>query len=654
MSKRPLVNQQFTGGIATDLKVGMANSFAYSQSLDFRKSPSQLTLLPATRREDANTVTDLLQNEVMTKDGTIYAMGDAGKIYRRSTTGVWSTIGATEAGGYGMVYRSDQDSIYMAGQTTVSMINPVSGVATLSPSFFGTSKSTYNNSTLAGFNVNADQTTGTKTTAISTTYVEGAPTQLRYFQSDIAPIKKIALRIASRGTGDWTVVVHDGLNNLLGTSTVTNANLVNNQFNDFTFTVPIVINVAPAAQTYHIHVTSTVADGAVYSTATNDLSTCDFELYADRLMTTTNGMHPMDVIQQFIVIGNGRYLSVWEPLGTPEPSNSEWQRHKLVFPPEYEVCGIARTNEYVAIACENPITGTEDPQSGIIFFWDGLQTGYNFYIPIPEGAPYGIKCYKNTLYYQAGGAWYALAPFSDAEPQKIRTLPGGENTYNVNNNDTKVYPYASTVRNGTVLMAWPSVTTNTTIPFGVYSYGRVDVNFPNSFGYSYLLSTGSTTYSGSNNLTIGMVQNFGDTLHISWRDDQHGGYGVDVVDASSTLPEFATWESLIFDNGYVGKEKQADYVDCTWVTPLPAGVEISLKYSINRGAWIESERYSATSTWLDGDGYTRLSIGSSTEQGRFYEVQTGINVYCQTGLNESPVITSNTLVYDDLAEEQLE
>jgi hypothetical protein len=63
------VYNSWVGGQAIDKKVGSKNSFAYSQSLDFRKSPSQITPLPATRRTDAGVVTDLIQNEVMTQAG---------------------------------------------------------------------------------------------------------------------------------------------------------------------------------------------------------------------------------------------------------------------------------------------------------------------------------------------------------------------------------------------------------------------------------------------------------------------------------------------------------------------------------------------------------------------------------------------------------
>lgn len=668
MAKKAWIQKSFEGGWATDLKVGIKNSQAFTQGLDHRRSPSQLTVLPGMTREDANIVDDLVQNEVMTSSGVSYSLGSAGNVYRRSTAGVWSNIGNIGSNGYfGLDYRQDQDSLYLCGSNSVSLLNPISNSPALTEGYYGTSQSLYNNSSLAGFNVNANQSASNLSTAILTTFNETNP-QKRYFQSDIEPLGSIAPYITNKGSGDWTLTLHDGLNNVLGTVTILNANLVNNQFNLFTFASQVRINVAATnntsgtnsggAQTYHFHLTSTVADGTVSSTANNDLSTCDMQLWADRMVISQNGMHPMTTFQQFICIGNERYLSVWEPLGDPNPSNTEWQRHRLVFPPFYQVCGITVFNEFLAIACEQITNNSTTVQDGIIFFWDGLSSTYNFFTQIPEGAPYGIQAHKNALYYFSSGNWYTISG-PQATPTKIRKFADNDNIYTTASTTTVINPYASTVRKGNLLMAYPSKTTNPILQYGVYSWGSVDNNWPDSFGYNYILSTGSQNYSSSNNLQIGMVQNFGDLLHVSWRDDLNGGYGVDAVYNTSLPAPYSTWNSLIFDNGYTGKQKEADYMEATWL-PLPNGVTVVLKYQINRGGWIYSNGstptsvngYTNTNTWLDGDGYARLDIGESTQPSRFNELQIGIDIYCSS--TTSPTITSASFVFDDLNQEQLQ
>lgn len=657
MSIVPWVMQDFEGGWSTDLKSGIKYSQPFTQSLDFRKSPSQISVLPQPIREDNNTVTDLVQNEVMVSDGSIYALGSAGNFYKRSNAGVWSRQGTLPPGYFGMDYRQDLDSIYLCHAKTVSLFQPVSNNPGLSPNYYNISQSTYNNTTNAGFNVNTDQTGSILTTQIITTFAE---TQIyeRFFQTDIEPLNKISIFIVAQGTGDWTLTLHDGLNNNLGQVTVTNANLVAGQFNDFVFSSQIRVSVAPAARTYHIHVTSTVADGTVSSTATNDLSTCDLEVWADRLVQTTNGMHPMANFLQYECIGNERYLSVWEPLGDPDPDNSEWQRHKLIFPPYYQVCGLAVLNEYIAIACERIPTGGATAQDGIIFWWDGLASTYNYFTKIPEGSPYGIQEYKNVVYYQAGGDWYAIAG-ANSVPVKIWSMPNSQSEYTGINDTTVIYPYASTVRRGILLTAYPSITTNQSIQYGIYSWGQINKNYPQSFGYSYLLSTGDQINNGTNNLTIGMVQNFGDVLHVSWQDGTT--FGVDVVNNSSPPATYSTWNSLIFDAGYVGKLKNANYMETTYL-PLPAGSYFQLKYNINRTGWIvDSNKYSSTNLWQGQHKYARFNVtqevinGVATQNsGQFYEIQLGIDIYCPSGVTQPPTFTMFTLVFDNQKENLLQ
>lgn len=647
MANKAWVMQDFEGGWSTDLKVGIKHSSAYTQGLDFRKSPSQMSVLPQPTREDAKVVNDLIQNELMVANGIIYALGNSGSFYKRTTAGVWSLVGQVDAGYFGMDYRQDLDSVYLCSSKSVSLFNPVSTTPVLTPANYGVSQSTYNNSVNAGFNVNTSQQGSTNTVTLSTSFNENN-TQRRYFQTDIEPLNKISVYGAVKGTGNWTLTLHDGLNNTLATATINNANLQAGAWNDFVFSSQVRASVAPAARTYHFHVTSTVADGKITAMTTDDLSTCDMQLWADRLVASTNGMHPMINFLQYECIGNERYLSVWEPLGDPIPSNSEWQRHRLTFPPYYQNCGLAVLNEYLAIALERVPSGTNTNQDGYIAWWDGLSEKANYFTKIPEGSPYGIRESENIVYYYAGGAEYAIAG-PTATPIKVRTMPNSQSEFSGVTDQTVVYPYTATVRRGVHLIGYPSTTTNTSINYGVYSWGSVDKNFPRAFGYNYLISTGTQNNTGGN-LKLGMVKSFGDLLHTSWQDGT--AYGIDVVNNSSTPASTFSWNSLIFDNGYVGKDKQAAYMDLCY-SALPAGSTITLKYRINRGSWItDTVAYSSTTLWQNRPGYIRFNI-SSGNQGRFNEIQLGFDGTCTTAVTSPPTITMISLVFDPLASEVL-
>lgn len=651
MGLMPLIFKSFEGGLSTDLKVGIKNSFAYGQSLDFRKSPSQLTILPDTRREDPGIVRDLIQNEVMAQDGTIYAIGSLGSFYKRTTAGSWSKEADVNVGTFGIDYRKDTDSIYIPTYKSVSLYNNVSGISgspAMYMNFYGSSFSTLDNSATVGFYCAAFQSGPNGFTYAPPTAINESQVNERFFQSDIEPLAKISVFVVTKGTGDWTLTLHDGSNNVLGTSTVTNANLVENTFNDFSFTAAtngqVRIYVAPNARTYHIHVTSTVADGALSCSTLNDMSTCSLEVWADRLVQPNNGMHPMARFLQYECFGNGNYVSVWEPISVP-PTNAEWLRHRLVFPMEYEACGLAVQNEFLVAALEKVTTSTTTiVAEGLLAFWDGVSPTYNYFVKVPEGSPQCVHEYKNVIYYYAGGDWFAIAS-PTTQPVKVRSMPGSATEFSGTNALVKVYPYAATVRRGIHLMAYPSMTTNTSINYGVYSYGSVDKNFPESFGYSYLISTGSQNYSVSNNLTIGMVKNFGDTLHISWRDSSAtGGYGIDVVDNTSTPATTASWQSLIFDAGAPTKRKKASYMKISYLS-LPAGATVTPMYSIDRGAWVLGTTFSSSVLYKGNANYCRLDI----PEGDFTELQLGFSL---TATATTPTITSVALWFDSNNEEE--
>lgn len=620
MAKNALIQKRFDGGWSPDAKIGQPNTFAYSRCIDFRKKPSSLSVLPGATTEGDGVIVDLIQNTVMDLTGKIYGLGNTGWFYRRQTTGVWSSEGKLDSAAFGLSFRSDVDKLFIATNNAISEYSPVSNNPTLHIDKYGQRASTDSGATLSG---------GTLLYTLPTTLSETI-TNKQEFTSDIEPLTKVRIQVADGGTGDWTMVIHDAANNELGSSTVLNADITDNKYLDFDFS-QIRLYIKPNARTYHFHLTSTVADGSCKCSSPGNLNTADFTVYADRLIETTNGMHPMMTFLQYELIGNANYLAVWEPL-SDEPSNAEFLAHKLRFPAGLEVCGITRWQEYAAIACESA------EQGGYIFFWDGLSSTYNFFVSVPEGSPYSIDNYKDVLKYIAGGDEYA---YTGGAPYKIRSLPNTDSEYSDATDTTVTYPYMSTVRRGVHLQAWPSYTTNEAIEHGVYSWGASNKDFSESFGYSYVLSTG-TRYNTSGNLRIGHVKNYGDTLFISWRDGSE--YGLDKIDNSSDPATTAVWESLFTDNGKTHRPKTGERVLVTF-DPLPSDVTINVKYRTSRnGAWTYSEDFTSANT---PDNEAVLPISPT----RYREIQYGFEVTI-TG-SETPVITSVVLVYDDTRDEKL-
>lgn len=624
--KSVVAQQNFYGGIATDEKLGVKYSHAYSRALDFRKKPSQMSVLPGARKISANNAKDLIQNIVQVPDGTRYAVGDQGYVYRINTSNVVTVIGKLDSGAHGMEFRADTDSVYITSAQTVSRIKTVSTAPNLEINKYSVSVSADKKASRSG---------GAKTYTIPTAVDESSVNKCE-FQPDIEPLYSARVKVVAKGTGDWTLTLHDAENTTLGTATVTAASLINGEFAEFVVATPVRMLVKPNARTYHSHLTSTVADGTVACATENDLNTADFQISATRLVDSRNGIHPIVNFQQYTCFGNERYLSAWEPL-SDDPTNPEWQRHRLTFPPGYEVCGMATTDEFLVIACEKRSTDSSKSfQNGKLFMWDGQSTTYNFFIDIPEGSPQSIYTYQNLVYMIINGT---LCVWTGGKSlTKVRTFTNSDTEFSDTADDTLVYPNMLAVRRNILLIGYPSSTSNQSIEHGVFSWGAIDKNYPQVFGYNYTISTGTRTYNGSSALRIGCVKSFGSELYISWRDDSQAfNYGVDIVDNNSDPASSATWESLIFDGGAAFKRKNAYRYKVTTKT-LPSGVIIKPKYKINRA-----------SSWTYGANFTSgTSSTTNLGNGAFYELQYGFDVECSG--STPPEILSVAIELDALAD----
>ncbi len=138
---------------------------------------------------------------------------------------------------------------------------------------------------------------------------------------------------------------------------------------------------------------------------------------------------------------------------------------------------------------------------------------------------------------------------------------------------------------------------------------------------------------------------------------------MDIVDAGSGVAPFASWESLIEDVKIPTKQKLASYVEAHWLD-IQDGVSIVLKYSINRGPWVYSSGassnaiggYSNTNLWQPDEtpGYAKFDIGDGSVEERFYEVQIGMDIYCDNTVTAPPVIVGVSLIFDSLGAEVLQ
>lgn len=623
---RALTVQEYYAGQSADVTLGPKASFSYCRALDFRRNPSQLTVLPGPRKISGTVVTDLPLNVVQVTDGTRYAFGDTGNFYKIDTSNVVTEISTSfTSGSDGLLYRSDSDAIYMATATTLERYALISSSPTFDQSY-GVSKSIDTAATATG---------GALTYTVPTSIAETA-TAKRSFAPDIEPFYSIKVKVVAKGTGNWTLTLHDGLNKTLATSTVTNANLTNGALNEFVFGSQIRAYVKPNARTYHFHLTSTVGDGTAQVATASDLSTADYELWAYRLVQTNNGLHPMAQFLQYTLIGNGNYLAVWEPLSPTDPPNNEFQRHRLVLPSGFEICGIATNDEFAIVAAEKLSTnGTKDFQEGLILLWDGTAQTWNQFIRVSGGSPDAIFTYNNYPYFYVNGALCAW--LGGKNIVVIRTLANTSTDYKDTIDNTRTYPNMMTIRDNLLHMGFPSTTTNTAVEHGVYTWGSLNKDYPSAFGFGYTISTG-TYLNAAGTLKLGCVRNFGDEMYIGWKDGS--SYGIDIVDTNCDPAPVFSFRTRKFDGGSTRKTKQALRVAID-TQAIPADTTLSPVYKLDDNAEVVGTSMS------EGD----TEIVATIPKGQFKRITYGFD---GTSSGTVPAtIYANTLVWNPLPKQRV-
>lgn len=650
--KLPIHLNYFQGGSTIDPKLGIPNSFYSSQALDFRSQPSQMTVLPGMNDISNGTLDGVVTAMDQDLNGVRWAVTDKGSLYKIDVNNVVSkVVSLTSAGTAGIYYDQITDQLYIPGTQTVSMYGQVTSGITGNPTYrpdnFAQSASNdpgcTNLLSSDGFYDGAARSTAAATYNVPTILFED---QLCFFAPDIEPFYSIQLYILSKGTGDWTLTLHDSLNNQLSQVTITNANLTSNAFNEFKFSAPVraIVQVSQTggSATYHFHVTSTVNDGTVQVVNAGDLSSANFLLYAYRLVNPANGWHPTAYFAGLLCIGNERYLSTYDFSDDSSPTNQQWVRHKLIFKSGFQVCGLSSNNQFLVIALERRSnSASRSYQDGQLAFWDGTSQNPAFVIDIPMGAPYALQTFNNVTYFVCAGSLFAWS--GGTTVVKVRKLAYQNTNYLGVTDSTIVNPNMMAIRYNLLMIGYPSTTTNVNINYGVYTWGSVEVMYPNSLGYDYALSNGLQNYSASNSLTIGCVYNFVDNMYVSWKyvdANSQTHYGLDFLNNSSGPAPNFNWRSLIFDGGVSYKIKAAHRMQITFL-PLPAGTTLQAFYNINRTGDVLSASAGA------GDSKLVFSIG--TEETRFHELQWG---FVGTSGATAATFTGVTMEISPLGEER--
>ena len=676
----------FVGGESVDFKNGVANAFLSSEGLDFRSKASQMSVLPGmTAVSGASAVlVDLPVEMIQDPTGVRWILGDQGRLYKLDTSDVLTLAATiTDGTGYGMVYNQLSDYLYITGQQSVSMYGPLQGTPALKDGQFGKSASSANGvvnlyqttttnydgaarnniqsiATTQGVTATSQVTTNATNkyaplNAISETATEKCP-----FAPDLEPFYSIAVYVDTVGTGNATLTLHDGFNRSLAAITINHASLTTG-YNEFVFASPGIRGFTGAIQSglsaaYHWHITSSVGGDTmrIRSLTNNDCSTADMILFNYRMVRTNNGWHPSCLFTgngfQMVIL-NGQYVSTYNFSNDANPSNYVWQRERFPLDAGFEGTSVSQNNQYCVIAAEKRSSnGNRNFQEGCLYFWDGQNPTYNFKIQLPMGAPYSVYTYNNITYFICAGALYAWG--GGQQVIKVRPIAYQNTNYLGAIDNTIVNPNMMAPRFNILMIGYPSVTTNVSIKYGIYSWGAVELIYPNSFGYSYCLSHANAAnpgynYSAANNLQIGMVKNFVDTMYVSSRKTVSGTttYYLDRVNNSSAAAPVFSWNSLIYDGGVRYKQKESSRFKVSFL-PWPADATLTVYYALERGAQANEDPLTHAA-YSPNVGDTSIIIDINK---RFYEAQWGFSGTCSNPAS-APTITGITMEIDPLQSE---
>jgi hypothetical protein len=284
-------------------------------------------------------------------------------------------------------------------------------------------------------------------------------------------------------------------------------------------------------------------------------------------------------------------------------------------------------------------------QEGCLYFWDGQNATYNFKIQLPMGAPYSVYTFNNVTYFVCAGALYAWG--GGQQVIKVRPIAYQNTDYLNATDSTYINPNMMAPRYNLLMIGYPSITTNVNIKYGVYSWGSVELIYPNSFGYSYAMSHQTYNVNGTNNLQIGMIKNFVDTMYIASRKTVSGTttYYLDVINNSSTPAANFSWDSLIYDGGVRYKQKEASRLKISFL-PWPANATMNVYYALERGSKVSADPISSAQ-YSPATGDTSIVIDINK---RFYEAAWGLFGTC-SGPASIPTITGIAMEIDPLQSE---
>lgn len=613
---RPIVIQAFNqGGVADSKYSGIASSNARLVGWDIHSKPGLLQVNQAMGKISSSTITEFCKNKVACSNGIRYWFSaTSGKIWQEKAgaftlvytiapnAGAVAILGAREYAGF----------IYFFTQSRAHRI-PIDGTKADGAAAWTA------NAVPNWAELNLDQATlgGTGATAytLATSIGETATAKQTFIVVNNI-IESVRLKVIAKGTGDWTVTIHDSSNNVITSKTITAASMANGLMY-FTFATPVVVT---PGLTYHVHVVSTVADGTVDTGVNSDLEASQMSIFT----TSDDTYHPTKEVNLVLYVGDKQFVHQID--ASTRGSDAVFSLAALDVPVGYRVSALGKmdTNLLVGTIISTSVSRCE------IFNWNTY--GQSFLSSDTVYEP-GINSFLETDNFVIVNAGLAgnLYSYNGANLVFYKKIPG---TYSPTA-QAIIYPEATDLFNGFLPIFGVSNVQGDPCDQGIWSMGKYSNNYPTVLNLEYPTSNlDGSNYNILAGIQIGAVVVVGQDVYMSW--SYNGTYGVDKLDYSNKILH-PILETRSIDPFLSGLTTFSEFI-VTYEDTMPAGVSLLFKYGKN-GAVATSGTDLVTQ--VDSDR-NRINVDASRLDARTLQLR----MEATTNGNAGPKIQAIIIVFE--------
>lgn len=509
---KPIIIDQFNkGGLADSKWSGVKHSLHEIVGMDLHSKPGIIEARQALAKTSSTTVTGLIKNRVACSDGNSYWFdGDSGKIWKCTTGGTVSLahtttpdegeakcLGAAEY--YGYIYWATEKRLHRIPVNTTALAD----------------WSTYAEEDWQQLNL--DQSLATSGNAYTnTTAVNEGATHKQSFVPDKSPCEAVALEIGGKGTGNWTLKVHDSSDVEVGTATVTNGNMSASGYHIFTLAAsfnPVL------GDTYHIHIYSSVADGTTVTTTAADFETASFRTY-------TNGdseFKPMMEQNLILFIGDQNFVHQVENAPIAGTNYHTFTKDALDLSAPFRIKTLGKYMKDLLIGTYV----SDNVNKTTLFRWNTWSPSFTGSDEIEENGINAFLQSDNFTFINAGknGNIYV---YNGETLELYRPVPGDYSP----TAEAWVHPNAVGNLGGLMLFGMSNSTGNPCSQ-GVYMIGRFDRKYNFVMDLSFPISERSGGAFVTSGIEIGAILVMGSDVFVSWKNSST--YGIDKLDYSTKL-----------------------------------------------------------------------------------------------------------------------